>query len=216
MTRRTVIASLLLPLVLLLASVGPALAECGPQYTASTPMRYAFVAKVTHFAYDNGPDHGREWSIEMSVERTLRGSLTTRLTATGIEVGCNFHGIEVAIGERVFIAAADVDTSDRALIRGGIFIWREVADGRWEFYADALQDGALGFPAAVVRANTIEEILAVVGLRAPETATTPRAVEQGVGPNLAVLAGVFVLSLLAGITRPGSDCAMWRRRLRRP
>lgn len=203
MTRRTLTASLLFPLVLLLASAGPALAECtgSPTFPA---MRYAFIADVTQFAYGNdrtSPD--REWSVEMDVERTFRGSLPARLTATGIEVGCAFNGIEVRTGERLFIAAPDVDPNDPWLIRGEIFLWREVADGRWEFYADALQDGALGFPAAVVDADTIEEILAVVGVpRAPETATTLPAVERGL-PSLAILAGVFVLSLAAGVARPG-------------
>lgn len=216
MTRRTLIASLLIPLALLLASAGTALAEC--TRSGDFPaMRFAFLAKVTEFTYrDDDTSPEREWFVSMQVHRQFRGHIDRdHVDATGIEVGCAFNGIEVREGERLFIAAPDVDTNDPFLIRGEIFIWREVADGRWEFYADALQDGALGFPAAVVRADTIEEILAVLGLRAPETATTPPAVEPGL-PNLTVLAGVFVLSLLAAITRRGGFFGMSRRSLRRP
>lgn len=206
MTRRTLTASLSLAMLTALSSVQPVLAECSPQPEHFPPMRFAFTATVIDFAYGDArstPD--RDWYLEMGVERTFRGVLPARLTATGVEVGCDFNGVDVRTGERLFIAAEDVDIGDPRLITGKAFIWRAVAPDRWEFYADALQDGVLGYPAAIVGARSTQEILAALGrLRAPETATATAPMVGSHPPSLQLLAAVFVLALLAGLRRVGS------------
>ena len=210
MTQRTLIGSLSLAALLLTSSAGPVLAECSPHHE-QFPPRYAFTATVEDFAYRGQretPEYA--WHLTLQVGRIYRGRLPGVLKATGNEAGCGFNGIEVRTGERLFIAAEDVDTSDPSLIRGESLIWREVAAGRWEFYADALQDGALGYPATVVRADTIEEILGVVGvLRTPETATAPVPAVTARTPTLPILAAVFALSLLVGLRGVGTDRTRW-------
>jgi hypothetical protein len=89
------------------------------------------------------------------------------------------------------------------LITAPVLLWRDVGSGRWEFYAAALHDGALGYPAAAVRAHTTDEILDVIrGISAPETATAPPAPvpQPGSLPTPLTLAVVFVATFLI-ITR---------------
>lgn len=196
--------------LLLLASVGPVSAECFPPPEQFPPMRYAFTATVVDYAYRSGSNTPeRTWQLDMEIERTYRGQLPVRLTASGWEAGCDFNGVEVRAGERLFIAAEDVEVSDPRLIRGRILIWREVGGGLWEFYADALHDGALGYPAAALRADTTEEILTLLGnLRAPDTATAATTITGGRASAAPLLIGLFAMAFLTAL--------VWRGPTRRP
>ena len=86
-----------------------------------------------------------------------------------------------------------------------MLIWRDVGGGRWAFSAEALQDGALTYPIAAVRADTTDEILAVLaGRRPPDTATAPRANTEGrsLAPILAALFVVLFIIVLGRGERP--------------
>lgn len=208
--RRTVTGALTFGALLLLASVGPVSAECFPPPEQFPPMRYAFTATVVDYAYRSEPNTPeRVWDLDMEIERKYRGQLPVRLKASGWEAGCDFNGVEVRAGERLFIAAEDVEVSDPRLISGRILIWREVGGGLWEFYADALQDGALGYPAAAVRADTTAEILALLGnLRAPDTATSAKTIAGGRASAAPLLVALFILAFLTA--------TVWRGPTRRP
>lgn len=206
MPRRTLKAAMPVAALVMLASVGPVSAECFPQPDPFPQMRYAFTATVRQFsdevAVDPPKDSYFDWHLELDVNRTYRGDLPRRLEADGWDVGCDFTGVEVRAGERVFIAAEDVDLGDPRLVTGSILIWRDVGGGRWAFYAEALQDGALTYPIAAVRADTTDEILAVLAGRwPPDTATAPRGNAEGGSPALPILAALFVVVYIFELAR---------------
>lgn len=207
MTRRQFATATPFAALLLLALAGPVLAECFPPPPDFPRIRYAFTATVTEFSdsvAEDLPDmSGFDWHLEMSIDRTYRGDLPGRLEADGWEYGCGFTGVEVRVGERLFVAAEKVELSDPRLVLGEVLIWRGVGEGRWEFYADALQDGALGYPTAAVRADTTDEILGVLSdLRPPDTSTAPAKDADRRDPPLPLLAALLVVTFLTFVVRP--------------
>lgn len=178
MNRRILTAAIPLAFLMLTPSAGSALAECFPPPEDFPRLPYAFVATVTDIsdqvAEPVADASDFEWHMELDVVRSYRGVLPTRIEANGWEDGCGFTGIRVAEGDRLFIATDRLDLGDPRLILGELLVWREVREGHWEFYAEALHDGSLGYPQAAVRANTTGEILAFIrGLGPPDTSTAP-------------------------------------------
>jgi hypothetical protein len=203
--RRTLMAAMPIAALTMLALVDPVSAECSPQPVPFPQMRYAFTATVREFSHrvpEELPESYFDWHLELDVNKTYRGDLPHRLEANGWDVGCDFTGVEVRAGERVFIAAEDIDVGDPRLVTGSMLIWRDVGGGRWAFYADALQDGARTYPIAAVRADTTAEIIAVLaGRRPPDTASAPPRHEAGRSGALPVLAAVFAIAFTVVIAR---------------
>lgn len=209
MSRRTLAIALPVATLLLVASAGSVSAECFPLQDDFPPPRYAFTATVADLSREptqNLPGMAEfDWHLELDVDHTYRGEVPSRLGASGWDAGCDFTGIRVREGERLFIAARQVDPGDPRLVSGTILLWRDIGGGHWEFYADALHDGALGYPPAAIRADTIERILAVIReLRPPDTSTAPKDPDRPGDLSLPlVLGGLFVVAFVV-LVRPGS------------
>lgn len=209
LTRRTLGIALPVATLLLAASAGSVSAECSQQPDPFPRMSYAFTAQVTEVSDRVAPGlpdmSAFDWHVELEVERSYRGEVPDRLEANGWEVGCSFTGIEVKTGERLFIAAESMDFNDPRLVSGSVLLWRGIGGGRWEFYADALQDGALTYPTAAVRADSTDEILAVLrDLPAPNTSVADPSPQRERDLPLPLLAAVLVGVISGVLFRPWS------------
>jgi hypothetical protein len=196
-SRRMMAIALLAAALVLAASAGSVSAECFPQPDPFPRMSYAFTATVTDVSArvaEAPPDSANfDWHIELDVEHTYRGRVPDRLDANGWDEGCDFTGIRVQEGDRLFVAAERVDPGDPRLITSTLLVWQSIGEGRWEFYRDALHDAGVGYPTAALRADTTDEILAALGgSRAPDTSTAPLRSEPGRDMYAPLLGTVFV------------------------
>ena len=169
-------------------------------------MSYAFTATVSEVSArvaESLPDAADfDWHIELDVGHTYRGTVPDRLVANGWEQGCDFTGIRVHEGDRLFVAAEKLDPRDPRLITSHLLVWRGIGGGRWEFYRDALHDG-VGYPSAALNADTTEEILASLGgTRPPNTSTAPLKPEETRDMRLPWLATVLVSVFIGMLLRP--------------
>ena len=203
--RRVLAISLPVATLLLAASAGSVSAECFPQPDPFPRLHYAFTATVTEVSArvaDALPDSADfDWHIELDVDHIYRGHLPDRLGANGWDEGCDFTGVRVQDGDRLFVAAELIDIGDPRLVTGRVLLWRGIEAGRWEFYRAALPDGGLGYPRAAVRADTTSEVLAVLDdSRPPETSTETLKPERARGGDMYLpLFGTVLISVLMGM-----------------
>jgi hypothetical protein len=205
MRRRVLAISLPVATLLLAASAGSVSAECFPQPDPFPRMHYAFTATVTELSArvaDALPETANfDWHVELDVDHNYRGHVPDRLEANGWDEGCDFTGVRVQDGDRLFVAAEQVDIGDPRLITRTVLLWRSIAGGRWEFYGAALPDGGLSYPTAAVRAHTTAEILAAIrGSRPPDTSTEALKREWGRGGDMYMpLLGTVLISVVMGM-----------------
>lgn len=154
---------------------GVANAECipVPARPADVVLAVAFVAEVTEVsdevdASDSAPF---DWHVELAVEREFGRSVPSTVVINGWEAGCTWlRPAGLHVGDAVFFAT---DRLREPELWGPLVIWRAEAGG-WAFADDALwPSGESDYWSAPMReADTLTEILAVVGAP-PDTSTGP-------------------------------------------
>jgi hypothetical protein len=168
---------------------------------------YAFQATVIEVSDDVDPPWTEnspfDWHVELDVTRTYRGDIPARLIFNGWD-GAACHrllGPVLRVGERLFIVSDEFQVRDARVDPfwtgdADVIAWRRVGDG-WAFYAEALYDSGDPefYPATARNATTTAEILRLIALGLPNTATSSDPSRQS--PPFVTI-GVQVLSALAG------------------
>ena len=159
---------------LLLVSFAPfASAECGP---GSLPRRAddplivgaAFLATVTEVSTDVDPNPasgGYDWHVELAVEARYVGAAPKTLVLNEFDGGAcsDFKGQALRAGDRIIIAAEDLEYQRGAPLGGHLVLWKDIGEG-WSFFADALLYGAepQAYPKVARDADTKAEILQAI------------------------------------------------------
>jgi hypothetical protein len=190
---------------LVVASAGPALAECmtwPDRATERLHVGYAFKGTVVGVSKTEDPEQGGSplynWRITVDVEDVYRGRVPDQLVLEGTDWGCSFLYVSrLAEGDGILIASERLRpgmTDETDL--GNVLAWKRTGN-RWVFHEEALQDGSnLEFyPRAARTASTTPDVLRLInGAAMPDTSTAP--LDQPRTPTPApVLALVFAASL---------------------
>lgn len=114
-------------LLWVIASAGSVSAECFPQPDDFPRPRFAFTATVSEVSDRVAPslpgNADFDWHLALDVGREYRGAVPDRLEANGWDAGCDFTGVQVAEGDRLFIAAERLDPGGPRLITGKVLLW---------------------------------------------------------------------------------------------
>ena len=184
--------------------VSPTSADCGLapfEQQVSAYRGIAFVGTVTasepvelRYRERRGTDQIR---LTFEVERPTTGVDRDRVSVIGAEKGtCTiFWASELAVGDRVLISFQPPTDEDqyhlapRDRIAWRALIWRPVGDGEWRFGDDAMLHPE-DHPDAARAADSLAEILALVGPGLPPTDTGTSAPARGLTEGVLVLAGL--------------------------
>jgi hypothetical protein len=188
-----------------LLSVTPAVADCGMQGPPAAIGAYrgiAVIGTVTanepiDLLYQPSMHRSEQVAITLGVQRPIRGFTDDSLVVIGGEKGnCSiFWASELAVGDRVLLSfkpppdEADFDLAPGAHIAWHALVWRPTEDGGWRFARGAVQFPE-GHPAAAKAADSLSEILALVGPDLPPTDVAAAASAPGLTETMLGLAGL--------------------------
>ncbi len=188
-----------------LVTVSPAAADCGMQEPPNRLDAYRGVAFIGHVTaneptrlrYLPGGSSSDEIRLTFAVERPIAGVTGDEAVVIGGERGncSNFWASVLAVGDRVLISFRpprdedEFELDDGAHIAWYALVWRPTDDGGWRFARGAVQF-AESHPASAKAADSLSEILALVGPELPPTDTAPVASGRGVAEGVLVLAGI--------------------------
>lgn len=182
----------------------PVIADCGlapfPQQVGAY-RGIAFVGTVTasepvklRYRQRRGSD---EIQLSFAVERPIAGVDGGRISVIGADKSsCSvFWASELAVGDRVLISFQPPTDEDqyhlpqRDRIAWRALVWRPTGDGVWRFADDAML-APEDHPDAARAADSLSEILALVGPDLPPTDVEPAAPAPGLTEGVLVLAGL--------------------------
>lgn len=181
----------------------PVAADCGlapfPQQVGAY-RGIAFVGTVTasepvklRYRQRRGSDEIR---LAFAVERPIAGIDRDHISVIGAEKSsCSvFWASELAVGDRVLISfqpPTDEDQYDLAphtRVAWRALVWRPAGDGHWRFADDAML-APEDHPDAARAADSLSEILALIGPDLPPTDTAPGAPDLWITELVVLLAG---------------------------
>jgi hypothetical protein len=210
---RRVAATAVATFAALLLMAAPTRADCSRAAPSANILAYRGLAFTATIAGIDRRSISDPYDVTFEIDHVFAGAIAGPLVARDVGGDCGaIRPSEMKVGQRVFVAADQLNEYASGGTFGDVLLWREAEGGTWRFFAEALWAGQPDreyYPPEAWKATSLDEIIALVapGAALPDTseATTPARLLPGPLPELGLaLATTTAVIAAAGFT--------WRRR----